>query len=638
MPHIDAQPEVEQLFKDAEGKGDLDYLFTLVRVDGMQFGHPDPLTILASSLSASPPSNSSEAKARYDALSADVEPLKLLSNLMSCAAGESYNINPLIRGSYPSTYKLTPQAFRQELAQRARTLGKPVLASLIESAYSQPQGEHDIPEAVGRVSAFLHSLLEAYSAERLRYAKAPRLVKLPRFEVLELLTNADVGLQGFKVHFSNDSWAEFRREVDSVHCINLRFGPPIGFMVGDLAEMKDEWRVAGKRLYEVGLPGRYNELGQWKPIIYPKGHDHLLAEARAVLADDDVRGALFYMLCTGHRVIEFVVHTTIDLPQTTIRVDSKEPINSLYLWKCDVDERTAIGQNFRLYDGWLEVTSIDPPFLKSAIAMIGIALNRLAFAYDGTLKWRTKYRLSEKVVSLATPSKDDLDLFDSLLIRFPSSADAAILEASLDWYNRGLAAANVFVRFLSYYIAIESVATAIAAGQASLGLHFPTETKEQAIARRIECIRDKAAAMLDAQPLEFVTEAYFDCVGSLRRQTEQTLKLVFGDNHDYVKAVFIKKDGHSLSSIRSGIAHGSLSLLSTEAEALVAGRVGELARIAKEFLKRLVFNLTPADGVPTWSREHRFSASSCDPRATLVANTEKPFPCKDWRIRPEWCE
>ena len=53
------------------------------------------------------------------------------------------------------------------------------------------------------------------------------------------------------------------------------------------------------------MPGRYNKLGEWKPIIYPGKTDTLHKDAMEMSEDDEVRGTLFYMMCTGYRVIEF---------------------------------------------------------------------------------------------------------------------------------------------------------------------------------------------------------------------------------------------------------------------------------------------------------------------------------------------
>src|SRR4051794_34590520 len=76
---------------------------------------------------------------------------------------------------------------------------------------------------------------------------------------------------------------------------------------------------------------RYNELGQWKPFIH--GGDEAFAESAAwQLAgqDVDVFSSLFYMFYTGARVLEFVVCTSVELPNQ----DAYFWNDKLHLWKC----------------------------------------------------------------------------------------------------------------------------------------------------------------------------------------------------------------------------------------------------------------------------------------------------------------
>ena len=51
--------------------------------------------------------------------------------------------------------------------------------------------------------------------------------------------------------------------------VNVIPGSSIDFFVGENDKLKPAWRVSGKWLYEVGLEGRYNEPGEWKPLAYP---------------------------------------------------------------------------------------------------------------------------------------------------------------------------------------------------------------------------------------------------------------------------------------------------------------------------------------------------------------------------------
>lgn len=236
------------------------------------------------------------------------------------------------------------------------------------------------------------------------------------------------------------------------------------------------------------------------------------------------------------------------------------------------------------------------------------------------------------------PDPDDFTVFNRLLSEFVAQPEAAVLDPAFDWYRQGLTSTSVFGRFLAYYIAMESVVIAIKDREVTFGLTLPEETRAERKAWKEECIREKAKLLLDKDPIAFAQEAYFDCVVSLKRATAQILPLVFGQDHEYVKAVLEERDGHSLSSIRSGLAHGQLSLASPEHEGLVLSRVGEMARIAREFLKRLALRLKPNDTPPSWSAKHSFSVSSCDPRATLYATHEEAFPCKHWKIKPEWLD
>ena len=247
--------------------------------------------------------------------------------------------------------------------------------------------------------------------------------------------------------------------------------------------------------------------------------------------------------------------------------------------------------------------------------------------------------MSERIDSIARPAEDDLALFDSLLRDFPSSDDAAVLYTALDWYTRALSANNIFSRFLSYYVAIESVATAMAEGSLQVGPPLPRETKAERRARRIKCIQERAAELLPVDPIRFAVEAY-GCVQGLSHRTRVALAAVFGDSHPYMAAMFDEsdRDGWSLNDLRNSIAHGTLSLLNPEDEALVSRRSGEVEQIAREFLARLIFKLREGSTVPSWSELHGFTVSSCDPRATLAATHPGLFPCKDWKIRPEWCD
>lgn len=637
------------LFQRAETNGETEYIHTLVRVEGIT-SRKDPLLELREKLSEDITGmDNQELVSHYCGIATNDEPLRLVANLLCCARKEPYDLSPfrhLNKGQFPNTQYATQSEKVQELTQWATNDSWVEFAQFIREAYPEEivssSGSNATPLSAKRVKdafrscgSFLTELLNKYFEEKLKFRDFQRFFKMPGFEVLELLVDTDAGLYGFKMHFSNGSSAEFARYSDRTSCTNVVPGTPINFMVGDLNARKHEWRVGQKRLYEIGLPGRYNKTGEWKPIIYPRNADALVKEAMSLAEEDDVQGTLFYMFCTGHRGIEFVVRTSVELPEDYIRFGEK-----FHLWKCQpLGEGQRSANNSYIYDGWYELESTDVESIKSAIATIGVGVNRLAFAYGASATWRVKYRTVVDTEGYATPTKEDLSVLDSLLkIVHTSQQDAIVIESAIDWYNRGRSIRNVFARFLCYYISIESICLAVTAGHADLGLSHRPKKKEERRQEQLDCITQKYSKTYAEDPIRFVNESYLECIYGITRKVRSVTELVFGSQHPYLDSLFQKRDGHSLSSIRSSIAHGEFTLFDREHQALVKNQVSEMSRIAKAFLTRIMFKLTPGDPLPKWSGLHKASYLASDPRTAMYASDERVFPTTDWRIRAEWCE
>jgi hypothetical protein len=571
---------------------------------------------------------------------------------MNCSRGAPFRHAPfhhLCTGQFPAATQPTPAQITRELTTAATGAGTKDLARLIRSAYPQKTFDDAVSNSArartdqtraawANCRALLTALLRKHEEIRQKLAQGPRFYKLPRFVVLELLVDDPLGLHGFRMHFSNGSSAVFARYSDSTVCQNLILGSDgVTPYAGDLSQLRDEWRVGEKRLYEVGLPGRYNELGEWRPLAYPRGSKSLEVEARALSDDPAVQGAIFYALCTGHRVIEFVVVTDVDLPMNGVTLGSR-----LHLWKCPPREGAIFPQiEERVYDGWFDLEQISPEYIRSALTAIGVGLNRLAFAYDAQLRWRPKYSLDTPVRSTAMPTEEDLPMLDRMLRDFPTTNDAIILDAAVDWYNRATATRNVFTMFLSYYIATESVAIAVADGDAQLGLGHVAASKQEEKQRKLACVRQMHDKLYVEDPVKFVCEAYFECVVGLKQKTRRVAEMLFGPDHAHMRSLFVKgRDGCSLHDIRSKLAHGKLTLVDPEHEALVRSRVGEIAQVSREFLLRAIFGLKPGDPLPAWSGQHAAGALASDPRTTLVVEPDVPWALgeRDWRIQPDWCD
>jgi hypothetical protein len=637
-----------ELFSDAKEKGGRDYIYTLLRVNGIEEYDEDPLFRLHNSLKKLEGEiQDGEITAAYKLMTGSAEIFNLTVNLINCIIGKPYDPFPfhhLYCGMFPNVIKPTIKEIAKETSRIACASAMNQLSKLIMKAF--PEHILDQLPLLGAISdveslrdvfntckTMLATLLDKYFAELSSFREVPKLYKLPRFEIFELLVNNKEGLYGFKMHFSNGTTAQFIREADSTECVNIRVGAPLEFMVGLIDELKHEWKIGNKRLYEIGLPGRYNKLGEWKPIIYPGESKTLQKDALSMSEDPDVSGSIFYMMCTGHRVIEFIVRTSIEMP-----IEAFTFGKNLHFYKCpSYDDIPKTCPNVRIYDGWLELDSTDPKDIRALIAGIGVGINRMAFAYNETADWRIKYRMNASPGSCATPTKDDLQILDKYLREFPKTEDAIPLDAAIDWYNRGKLSRNVFTSYLCNYIALESVALAVVDGHADLGLDYQ-ETRQERKQKRIRCIQEKFSEVYETEPERFVQEAYSDCIVGIARKLRQITEKVFGADHKYVKALFEDQEGLSLSNIRSKIAHGEFSLVDRDIESLVRRRLPEISEICKEFLVRVTFLLKPTERLPQWSQMFASHLSFADPRNTLLVTQESMLPTKDWRIRPEWCD
>ncbi len=625
----------------------IQFIYTLIRVSGESYNTPDTFLVLQSRLDALDLAASEEALlSQYRTLATCGAPLESVANLLRCARGEPYHMFPFLHlcgSEFPHT-KATAAEMAEDLASTADRDARPDISALLRRAYNPellvaaaPGGtappKAEVEAALQACASFLSVLLRLYSTERLKYREWSRFHKLPRFYVLELLVDDETGLYGVRMHYPNGESDGLIRRPDSTRCAVAGTGQLVRFGMTSFTKPPDEWRLGTKRLYEIGLPGRYNELGEWKPISYPGDCEPIKARAEAASPDPDVQGALFYIMCTGHWVVEFAVLAPLELPSEQVTFGER-----LHLYRCPPLEGLAERSRYQhVYDGWWDLDSIEPDAIRLAISEIGLHVNMMALAFRVSASWQLKYQMRDRSKGCARPSADGLSALHSMLGNLSRTDDAFVLHAAIDWYNRGTSARNVFTEFLCYYVAMESVANALHEGKADFGmawapLRVPKKQREQ---QRDECIARKYEDLYAISPTRFVEEAYSECVVGLAQRFRGVAENVFGPNHEYVHALFEKRNGYSLSSMRSAIAHGRLSQRRREHEDLIWSRVHEMSRIAREFLMRLALKLGPGAAIPRWPQSSLIGVSGFDPRGFLVASPEL-LPNKDWRIRPEW--
>jgi hypothetical protein len=470
---------LEELFIQAQQKGGTQYIYTLLRVTGITKQLDPLLKIKAIIKELNYPSISdSDFLDKYKAIMEINDPLDLIANLINCINKEGYNINPFLslnNGNFPHIVHPNISERIQFLLKICEEKNQPSIINVLNRAFPKKLVKLISSELIScnideikylrklykKSKIFFNTLIEIQEKRRLEFLKQPKLYKLPRFEVLELLSTSDFGLYGFKMHFSNGSSAIFERFSNKTKCINITLNYPLGLFVGDIDKMRHEWRIGEKRLYEVGLPGRYNKYGEWKPLVYPGKTDALQKEASSFSKDPKIQGSFFYILCTGHRVIEFVICSDLNLP-----IEYSNFGNKLYLYKCSpTDEEGFPISNLHIYDGWIELDSIDVNSIKNAINYIDIVASRLTFAFNCSMKWCVKYNSTYSKSGFASPTQQDILFLNRFLKNFPANEYAIILDSAIGWFNHGKNSSNIFTRFLCYYIVIESIAINITDGK-----------------------------------------------------------------------------------------------------------------------------------------------------------------------------
>lgn len=634
----DLQIEFARLFEEARAKNGLNHLYTVARVTG--FTHErDPMLVLRDLLGEIQPSSPTEWYRSI--LPTAEEAFVVLVNLVRCRSGDDFDGFPF-RDLLPMAFLRRAEDRQGEVksmaartAEMLHAAGYESLAVAITEAFAESPVTGQVAEGDlhARVRRLLGPFLSAYEHARRAFKDQQTLHRLPQFTVLEVLTDEAAGLRGFKLHFSNGTSAHFIRRDDGTEAVNLTLGVPLEFSVGLADQLRDEWRVGDKRLHEIGLPGRYNALGEWKPLAFPGNADPLLEEARAASDNADVQGAVFYMLCTGHRVLEFAARMTAELPgRITTYADS------IHLYLCNPTVDTEPRPTLFVYDGWAELPDPSPDTILQTLDRIARFFNRTALALDTGISWRPKYSLRPQGGEPFISDTTGIRLLNEFLGRYQEGPDAEALDIAIDWYTRGSASGSPFTAFLCFYIAIESVANAVFAGDADLGLEIasPPLSKAERQEARATCIETKLRELYETDPTQFVERAYFDCVKGTTQRTREVIAAVFGEGSRQWQRLFSSEEGESLADLRSHLAHGAKSELSPSEARIVRDRVSEVRRICREFLTRLLLRLRPDDPVPDVISRLGVGISFRDPRNLQIVSSVEHLSEDDWSIKPDW--
>jgi len=427
------------LFDRAQDKGGFNFVLSLLRFDGMSIGHWDPMVEAREALSdfsdliRQAAEDHDKAKRLYR-LSLLVychateisAPYEIVYNILNCVQGANYQMVPfadLIRsrnkknkGLFREVILPSPRAKIEKLREKCKTVQEPKLMELFDSFFRQDVRNafyhsdycidldkktfnitevrfgksiplEEINEILVKGFAFYEAFFQTYYAWRFVAGKVRRFHRWPRYEVLELLSNEEEGLYGFTVHVSNGTRCTFERHKDRVVAQNVMFEKEgFSLQIGSLDDLREEWTVRGEPYREPMDRDRYNENGDWKPIVYRAPTDKIQAEITAATEVPAEWGALFYMRCTGQQVIEFYACGSWD-------TEVKELVcsNGLRLYRCSWLTHQENDRQIYAYDGTMPLNGSSLEDVKRRLVEIDVTLADLCKSKNAAIHWDVKY-------------------------------------------------------------------------------------------------------------------------------------------------------------------------------------------------------------------------------------------------------
>ncbi len=434
----------DSLFARATNTGGFNYLCTILRVEGITSGHWDAFveaeeaSMDFSKFLRSIGRKKAQIKRAlrlalflYCHSTEMSAPYEILANLLRCCQNKPYMMYPfvdLVRvdqlgGLFAKRHLPYPKGKIEHIKELATVCGENKLGEIIDSFfrndirnafyhsdYTISENEFRIIEGgeigeqtisleklsdiLTRCFAFYSAFFIIYNNVKQGLAQGRRFHRWPNYEVLELLSG-EGKLTGFKIHFPNGSHAMFEREkykgTTGLNIMCEREG--VSLHVGNLDEYKkaEGWFVNGKSFEEYGT--RYNRDGYWRPIIFQGDSDKVQQKAVNLTDDRIIQGCLFYIYSTGHKAIEFVMKSGIELFKG--KNYSKPFFNKkkrFVIKKCENKEGDA-----HLYDGTIYLYSADVKSIQEALKEIKICAESFK-KKDKNLKYRLKYQLYSNVV------------------------------------------------------------------------------------------------------------------------------------------------------------------------------------------------------------------------------------------------
>ncbi len=654
---------INNLFKTAKNVGILNYVYLLLRVSGIEYKKDDFIILERKLINWKIEEMSEESLIKnYEYIRNNLTPLQFIVNLLRCSFKESYLAFPfscLDIGNYPNIKKATLKEILRYIISYCIKTNNNSLGIILRKIFYNTEPVINKGEIILlKRSLYFYKIffLEFINIYKkilqgfVDYADSPkRWFKVKPFTVGELLVNAD-GLFGLKLYFSNGGDATYERRSDSATGYNLGCGDNgVSVFFGDIDKMKNEYIVLDVPLYQIGLPGRYNFYGEWKPFVYDGDLDLLDARLLDLLKHErgkpdfyDLYGSFQYIMATCHYVIEFIVRTNIQFPYEINHFNVGANKFEMKLVKFNEHISNSFSNMF-VYDCSIILDNISIDNVRLALESINTIFSRIAFQVDSWYEVIHKYRGSNSSSGGISLHKDT----DNLINYFScfTDDDSPYFDLAIDWHIGGNKSSNLFHKFLSYCISLESIAILFIDGNLIVSQEFGIIKNKQTKLEKIACLQKVKESYGDDDLLNFIQKSYFECISpSLSIKIKSALEKVFGENSpeltEFTRKIKHKsrKEKFSLYDIRSKLAHGDFYYNDMDDIDFVQQRIHTISLLTKKFIITLLNKKNVDKNIKIKQRDkgsfHNFLTA--DPRTTGIANSLDMIPNKDWKIKMDW--
>ena len=292
---IECANYLDSLFSRAFSKEPFGVLCTLLRLNGLQDQNWDPFEESMKMFGDYNWLREKAKKANSDTCANRIAlliychaiemtaPHEMLSNLLRCLGGKSYVVKPfghLTRVNKKQSFSWVPPSAKmkfRELKSQANDAKEEQLANYIDNFFNDdirnavshsdyiitPDAfrftESGLPrqipneklsETINNGFAFYDALLGCQRIWKKEFSHLKKYHKWPNYEVLEILSNDEIGVFGFNVHFSNGNKATFSRSKEGVDATNINFEEDgsISFMIGSFDKLETKWKIDGKEV------------------------------------------------------------------------------------------------------------------------------------------------------------------------------------------------------------------------------------------------------------------------------------------------------------------------------------------------------------------------------------------------------